>query len=98
MPTVSWPMYCLPGSSPHSLRALASPAMQRTQVRLALWLFYFDSFSPSLPHPCSPSLSLSYRISEQEGSMVQREICSLLTLKRGSFLSGFLLSYHKVEC
>lgn len=45
----------------------------------------FDSLSPSLPHPRSPSLSLSYRISEQEGSMVQGETCSLLILKPGSF-------------
>ena len=85
MPIVSWPTCCSPGSLPLSLRALASPAMQPTQVRLsgcsASFLF---PLSHPRPFPCSPSLSLSHRISEQEGSLVQGEARFLLILKPGS--------------
>ena len=51
------------------------------------------SFLFPLSHPrplrCSPSLSLSHRISEQEGSLVQGEARSLLILKPGSPCLGF---------
>lgn len=59
MLTVSWPMFCLPGSSPLSLRALASPALQLTQVRpvsLAA-LLCFDSSYPILAPSYAPPAS-----------------------------------------
>lgn len=94
MLTVSWPMFCLPGSLPLSLKALASPALQPTQVRsvsLAA-LLCFDSSYPILAPSYAPNLSMNHRISEEGRSMVQEETFSLLILAPGSPCLGSSLT------
>lgn len=100
MPTVSWPTYYLPGSSPLILRALASPAMQPTQVRpvSSAALLCFDFPSPIFVYPVLPQCLTepqNLRAGRKHGP---RRNLFLADLGTRLTSSGLFLSHHKLGC